>query len=391
MALREAGSLGVWLNGARGSVATTVVTGAAAIGAGLAPSSGCVTELPGMDAGLAPVGDLVFGGWDIVTTPLRKRAEQLAMAGVVPPHLVGSVSEQLDRADQEIVLGDTGDAGERRAPQAEQAEAMIAALRTFQERTGVARTVVINIASTEAHPAPDEAFTRLDLLEAALATRPDVLPPSALSAYAAFKAGCGYVDFTPSLGTRIPALDQLAREQGLPYAGSDGKTGETLVKTALAPMFAHRALHVRSWYGANILGGGDGATLADRNACTSKLRSKERGLSKLLGYTPEGTVHIDNIAEMGDWKTAWNHISFEGFLGVQMKMQFTWQGCDSALAAPLILDLARLMGRAMEAGARGAQSQFAFFFKDPIGDHDARMVVQYEQLRAWIRSLEAGA
>lgn len=388
MAQRDAGLLGVWLNGARGSVATTVMAGAAAVGAGLAPSSGCVTELPGMDTGLAPIGDLVFGGWDIVTTPLRKRAEQLAVAGVLPSHLVGSVSEQLDRADQEIVLGTTGD---NRAPQAEQAQEMIAALLRFKERTGARRTVVVNIASTEAHPPADDAFTRLDLLETAMAARPGVLPPGALSAYAAYKAGCGFVDFTPSLSTRIPALDELARGQGLPYAGHDGKTGETLVKTALAPLFAHRALHVRSWYGANILGGGDGATLADGDACTSKIKSKERGLSRLLGYTPEGTVHIDNVAELGDWKTAWNHISFEGFLGVQMKMQFTWQGCDSALAAPLILDLARLMGRAMETGASGAQPQFAFFFKDPVGDHDARMVVQYEQLRAWVRSLEAVA
>ncbi|MGW4023561.1 inositol-3-phosphate synthase [Streptomyces sp. NPDC005009] len=347
-----------------------------------------MTELPGMDTGLPSIGDLVFGGWDIVTTPLRKRAEQLAMAGVVPSHLVGSVSEQLDRADKEIVLGTSG---ESRVPQAEQAREMIAALRRFAERTGVERTVVVNVASTEAHPPPDEAFTRLDLLETAMAARPGVLPPSALSAYAAFKAGCGFVDFTPSISTRIPALGELARKEGLPYTGHDGKTGETLVKTALAPLFAHRALHVRSWYGANILGGGDGATLADGNACTSKIRSKERGLSRLLGYTPEGTVHIDNIAEMGDWKTAWNHISFEGFLGVQMKMQFTWQGCDSTLAAPLILDLARLMGRAMETGASGAQSQFAFFFKDPVGDHDARMVMQYERLRAWIRSVEAAA
>ncbi|GAV41735.1 inositol-3-phosphate synthase [Streptomyces acidiscabies] len=387
MALRDTGLLGVWLNGARGSVATTVVTGAAAVKAGLAPSSGCVTELAGMDAaGLVPIRDLVFGGWDVVTTPLRKRAEQLAVGGVVPAHLVGSVTEQLDCADREIVLTEAGDP---QAPQAEQAEAMIAALLRFAQRTGVARTVVINIASTEAHPAHDEAYTRLDLLEAAMAERPGVLPPSALSAYAAFKAGCAFVDFTPSLGVRVPALDELARREGLPYAGSDGKTGETLAKTALAPMFAHRGLRVRSWYGANILGGGDGATLADSDACTSKIVSKQRGLSRLLGYDPEGTVHIDNVAEMGDWKTAWNHISFEGFLGVQMKMQFTWQGCDSALAAPLILDLARLMGRALESGASGPQSELAFFFKDPIGDSDPRLVVQYEQLLAWANALEA--
>jgi myo-inositol-1-phosphate synthase len=244
--------------------------------------------------------------------------------------------------------------------------------------------VVVNVASTEPHPAWQECYDDLGALEAALAERPGVLPPSSLHAYAAFKAGHGFVDFTPSFGTRVPALAQLAEQAGVPFAGGDGKTGETLVKTALAPMFAHRALHVRSWYGANILGGGDGATLADYGPRASKIQSKQSSLGKLLGYTPDGTVHIDYVAELGDWKTAWNHISFEGFLGTQMKMQFTWQGCDSTLAAPLVLDLIRLTAAAQQRGDAGPRPELAFFFKDPIGNPaDSRLVMQFEALRDW--------
>ena len=382
--------VGVWLIGARGSVGTTVTVGATAIGAGLAAGSGCVTELAEMaPAGLVPIGNLVIGGCDIVTTPLRKRAEQLAAGGVVPAELVRSIGEQLDQVDARIVAAEAAPPDQ---PQALHAAALVQTLTEFAASTGVDRVVVINVASTEPPPPHDPCYERLDLLEEAMSRRPGVLPPSSLYAYAAFRAGCGYVDFTPSPGARLPALDELARTRQLPYAGSDGKTGETLVKTALAPMFAHRALRVRSWYGANLLGGGDGATLADHGPRESKVRSKQSGLRRLLGYDPEGTVHIDYVEEMGDWKTAWNHVSFEGFLGVKMTMQFTWQGCDSALAAPLVIDIARLMDKALRAGASGPQHDLAFFFKDPTGaPRDNRLVMQYEALRDWSCSTGARA
>ena len=381
MSAQENPKVGAWLIGARGSIATTVVVGAAAISAGLAEPDGCVTEIPELRAaGLVPIDRLVFGGCDLVDTPLRKRAEQLAQAGVVPAHLIAPVAERLEQAEQEIV----GVAADDGRPQLAHAETLIEQLRGFQQRTGVDQVVVVNVASTEPHPAWQECYDDLGALEAALAERPGVLPPSSLHAYAAFKAGHGFVDFTPSFGTRVPALAQLAEQAGVPFAGGDGKTGETLVKTALAPMFAHRALHVRSWYGANILGGGDGATLADYGPRASKIQSKQSSLGKLLGYTPDGTVHIDYVAELGDWKTAWNHISFEGFLGTQMKMQFTWQGCDSTLAAPLVLDLIRLTAAAQQRGDAGPRPELAFFFKDPIGNPaDSRLVMQFEALRDW--------
>ncbi|WP_327287008.1 inositol-3-phosphate synthase [Streptomyces sp. NBC_01198] len=372
--------LGVWIIGARGSVATTVVVGAAAVAAGLAAPVGCVTEQQDFrSAGLTPVGDLVFGGCDITGIPLVKRAEQLVAAGVVPADLPASVQRALDAADGEIRPGVSAVAD----PQEPQATAIAAQLTDFRERHGLERVVVVNLSSTAPQPAPHPAHADLAALRAALAGPEPVLPPHALYAYAALSAGCGYIDFTPSGAMLLPALDELARSIGVPYTGNDGKTGETLVRSALAPMFAHRALRVRAWSGTNLLGGGDGATLADPSAAASKTASKARSLAELLPDPVEGEVHIDDVPALGDWKTAWDHIAFDGFLGVRMTMQFTWQGCDSALAAPLVLDLVRLLGRAMADGEVGVQPQFAFFFKDPMGSSEHRLVAQYEHLRTW--------
>jgi myo-inositol-1-phosphate synthase len=374
-------STGVWLIGARGSVATTAVAGAAAVRAGLVPPTGCVTELPDFaEAHLPRLGDLVFGGHDIAGTALTKRAEQLLRSGVISAPLLEPVKADLAAADAEIRPGvrvpvEDGD-------QAQAAAGLAADITAFRERHGLDRVVVINVASTEPPIAPDPAHESLASLTRAL-SRPDVLPASSLYAYAALTAGCPYVDFTPSTGARLAAIDELAHREGLPYAGRDGKTGETLMKSALAPMFAQRALRVRSWSGTNLLGGGDGATLADPAAAAGKHASKELVVRETFGYPVDGEVHIDYVPDLGDWKTAWDHVLFEGFLGVRMTLQFTWQGCDSALAAPLILDLARLMARAHETGQSGPVTELAFFFKDPVGAADHALSSQYETLRRW--------
>jgi myo-inositol-1-phosphate synthase len=179
------------------------------------------------------------------------------------------------------------------------------------------------------------------------------------------RAGCPYVNFTPSTGLRTPTLTDGLAASGLPHAGRDGKTGQTLLRAVLAPMFVQRALTVRAWSGTNLLGGGDGATLADPAAAAAKNAGKERVLTETLGHTPQGEVHIDDVPALGDWKTAWDHIAFEGFLGSRMILQTIWQGCDSALAAPLVLDLARLVARAHEAGLSGPLPELGFYFKDP--------------------------
>ncbi|MEW2295478.1 inositol-3-phosphate synthase [Streptomyces sp. NPDC006743] len=353
--------VGVWLIGARGSVATTVVAGCAALAARLHPPTGLLTETPLFTGtGLPPLSSLVFGGHDTTDCPLPKRAEALTAAGVLPYGVTTAVTAELAAADREIrtggpLPGDLRDEEELTA-------AFAADIEDFVRRTGAARAVVVNVASTEPPPTGT------------------ALPPSSLYAAAALRAGCPYVNFTPSTGLHHPALAGPARASGLPYAGRDGKTGQTLLRAVLGPMFAQRSLAVRAWSGTNLLGGGDGAALADPAAAAAKNAGKERVLADTLGHTPQGEVHIDDVPALGDWKTAWDHIAFDGFLGTRMVLQTIWQGCDSALAAPLVLDLARIVARAHEAGLSGPLRELGFYFKDPLGDGPAGLTEQYAGL-----------
>ncbi|MFF4523022.1 inositol-3-phosphate synthase [Streptomyces bluensis] len=353
--------VGVWLIGARGSVATTVVAGCAAVTAGLNAPTGMVTETPlfaGTD--LPALSSLVFGGHDTLDCPLPKRAEALAAGGVLPHGLPSAISSELTAADREIRPGGPLP-GDTREP-TELIDAFTTDIRDFVRRHALTRAVVVNVASTE--PAPTGS----------------ALPPSSLYAAAALRAGCPYVNFTPSTGLHHPALASLAAASGLPYAGRDGKTGQTLLRSVLGPMFAQRALTVRAWSGTNLLGGGDGAALADPAAAAAKNAGKERVLADTLGGAPEGETHIDDVPSLGDWKTAWDHIAFDGFLGTRMILQTTWQGCDSSLAAPLVLDLARLTSRAHEAGLTGPLTDLGYYFKDPVGDGPSALGEQYTAL-----------
>lgn len=361
--------VGVWLIGARGSVATTAVAGCAAVSAGLHPPTGMVTETPPFaGSGLPTLSSLVFGGHDTVSCPLPKRAEALAAGGVLPHGLPSALHSELAAADREIRPGGPlpGDA----RTQEELIDSFADDLRDFVRRNALDRAVVVNVASTE--PVPEG----------------DRLPASSLYAAAALRAGCPYVNFTPSTGMHHPSLAAAAESSGLPYAGRDGKTGQTLLRSVLAPMFLQRALAVRAWSGSNLLGGGDGAALADPAAAAAKNAGKERVLADTLGTAPEGEVHIDDVPALGDWKTAWDHIAFDGFLGSRMVLQTIWQGCDSALAAPLVLDLARLLARAHEAGLSGPLGELGFYFKDPDrGSSSAALAEQYVTLHAFAERL----
>ncbi|MGH3385159.1 MAG: inositol-3-phosphate synthase [Nocardioidaceae bacterium] len=371
--------VGVWLFGARGSVATTTIAGAAALRHGGAPV-GLVTETPAFaGAGLVPTDQLVFGGHDIVETPLTKRLESLVAGGVLPHGI-----ESLVRADLAATEPDVVTVMDRQVSQFEQVEQWAADIRAFAERHALESVAAINVASTEAPHPHQPSHDDVGALRHALTGGGDVLAASSLAALAAFEAGASYVDFTPSNSIRPAAVRQWAADRGLPYGGQDAKTGETLVKSVLAPMFSARALQVHAWSGTNLLGGGDGATLADPRTAQSKNTSKERGLSDLIGDVA-GEVHIDYVDPMGDWKTAWDHIVFSGFLGVRMTMQFTWQGCDSALAAPLVLDLARLSAAALDRGHVGAMPFLGFYFKDPVDSTEHSLVRQYDELLRWVR------
>jgi myo-inositol-1-phosphate synthase len=376
---------GVWLIGARGSVAVTSTVGALAIRAGLSETDGCVSELPGVRGEALPqLSDLTFGGHDITSTPLVKKADALGAAGVLPARLVGAVQAELAAIERDLRPLPVGPS------QAAIAERLVADVTGFRRRHDLAEVVVVNVASTEPAAPPHPAHADLSALEAALASEEPVLPPSSLAAYAAFAARCSYVDFTPSTGARLPALDTLARRHGVPYAGNDGKTGETLVRSVLGPMFAWRHLRVRTWSGINLLGGGDGCNLANPAANAAKSSSKQRVLVETLGYQPQGSTRIEHVEDLGDFKTAWDLITFSGFLGTEMRMEFTWHGCDSALAAPLVLDLARLVAAAHRAGHCGPLGELAFFFKDPVGAAPHALGDQWTALTEFFARLDSG-
>ncbi|MFD1506296.1 myo-inositol-1-phosphate synthase [Georgenia yuyongxinii] len=375
---------GVWFVGARGSVATTATLGGLAIGRGLAARTGMVSELKEVAvAGLVDVERLVFGGHDVVDTTLLDRASALAATGVIPTGLVHQLADDLAAADARVRPGVRADAG----PQRDAAEQIEDDLHVFRREHQLDRVVVVDVSSTEPPAPPRPELASLADLELALDKSASPLPLSSLYAYAAFKADCPVVAFTPSAGPSLGALAELAKERGLPWAGRDGKTGETLVKTTLAPMFATRALRVRSWASYNLLGGGDGMTLADPAAAASKTATKAAGIESILGHPVDGPLHIDYVDDLGDWKTAWDHVSFEGFLGTRMNLQFTWQGCDSALAAPLVLDLVRLVARAHELGESGPLGALGFFFKDPLGGFEHALAAQWRALTQWCEYL----
>jgi len=384
---------GVWLIGARGSIATVTIVGQRAAARRLAPAIGLVSDRPGF-AGLplAAVEDFVFGGHEIRRTHLDE------VAGVILPAcgiygLAEHLASDLAAIDAEIRPGITRGAG----PQVEAAGETvltvgsdadaIAAIRRdlddFRTRKGLSRLVVVNLASTEPPPTSRETWQSWPALDAELASGTSALPASALYAAAAFMGGDAYVNFTPSLGSRLPALEALALERGAVHAGSDGKTGETLVKSVLSELFARRNLPILSWFGQNILGNEDGRVLEDPANKASKIRSKDHLLPKILGYAPETRVGIDYIGSLGEWKIAWDHIHFQGFLGGRMSMQFTWNGVDSLLAAPLILDLVRFTSLAQARGERGVLTALASFFKDPMGTDEQRLVRQDEALLEW--------
>jgi myo-inositol-1-phosphate synthase len=251
---------------------------------------------------------------------------------------------------------------------------------TFRSDHDLDRLVVVNVASTEPELADAERYDTREKIEAAIADDDADLPASSLYAYAALADGHPYVNFTPSTGSALGGLVELADQEGVPHMGRDAKTGETLVKSALAPMFAGRNLRVMSWEGHNILGNTDGRVLEDEENEAGKLASKGDVLDGILPDIGHNRVRIDYTPSLGDWKTAWDYIHFEGFLNTEMTMQFTWEGSDSALAAPLVLDLVRLVAHADEHDESGLQPQLASFFKAPLGVEEHDLSRQFDLL-----------
>ncbi len=393
--------VGVWMVGALGGIGTTVVTGARAMARGLAADTGLVTNRPEFaPLGLVPVGELVFGGHDIRHGNFFESACEIARTSrSLDLELVTKLKDDLLDISEALKPGTCvhsgpaienlatnpvtrHDDGLRSIVQRLQSD-----IRAFRARESVERVVVVNLASTE----PDhDAFGELEspealeaLLDAGDAT---ALRPSALYAYAALQERCGYVNFTPSRAALNPALRALGERLGVPYMGNDGKTGETLVKSALAPMFRDRNLKVLSWMGYNMLGDRDGRVLSHADNRATKVRSKDSVLASILGHPVHTHVGIDYVESLDDLKTAWDFVHFEGFLGHRMSLQFTWQGCDSILAAPLVLDLVRLTDLAMRRGEKGPMKQLSAYFKSPLDVETHDLHAQVAALRDYVRA-----
>jgi myo-inositol-1-phosphate synthase len=390
--------IGLWFVGARGGVAATVALGLTALQKQLAGEVGLVSALPEFARlNFAPWNSFVVGGHEIRTGTMRDALQRLwSDSHVLDAGLIDACQAELGAIDGRIRDGSlsncgatiAGLAGRSNDSTAEPARDTIRRLQRdlgeFRQATGVERVIVVNLASTE--PAGDERRfpARWDELSRLLGdSSPSWLPASSLYAIAALDLGMQYINFTPSLGSSPAAIQELAVLRGTCHAGQDGKTGETLLKSVLAPMFAARNLEIMSWVGHNILGNMDGLALADPINKQAKIKGKDGLLGSILGYDPQTLVTIEYIRSLGDWKTAWDHIHFRGFLGTPMVLQFTWQGCDSLLAAPLVLDLVRFVELAARSGQTGVLGHLASFFKRPIGEVDHDFSRQFSQLRQW--------
>ncbi|MBL8859653.1 MAG: inositol-3-phosphate synthase [Planctomycetes bacterium] len=388
--------LGVWLIGARGSISTCLVYGLAGLREGLLEPTGIITAKdPFTRMRLVDLDALVLGGHDVCQRDLSHSAGELVRHGILSSDLIvagSGLAAEYEKAIRPGTLDDSdvgfADLDSRAArlssrPPRDQIAALTADLADFKRDHKLDRVVVVNVASTEAFRGQRDEWESLVAFEAALDAGKSQ-PASLLYAYAAIAAGSPYVNFTPSRGASIPALRELARERRVPHCGNDGKTGETLVKTVLAPLFTARALKVLSWQGYNMLGNRDGAVLADSAHKETKVRNKNEALRQLLGDENLHThVGIDYVPSLQDWKTAWDYIHFEGFLGAKMSLQFTWTGSDSALAAPLVIDLVRLADLAQARGEVGEMPHTAAFFKAPIGGGTHDFHAQFLALLAY--------
>lgn len=390
--------IGIWLVGARGGVATTAILGLCGLQKGLISPTGLVSGLPPFDA-LGPLdwGCFVVGGHEIRDVSLANEAVRLVSERAIDAALLEPCRAELERIDAKIRPGTLYQVGStieqlaaadipRDASPRLAIERLQADIKAFAATERLEHVIVVNVASTE--PAVDLSLipSSWSELEPLLDDRQKCpLSASAIYAIAALDMGCSYINFTPSLGSSPAAIDELARLRGTRHMGCDGKTGETLMKSVLAPMFALRNLEVMSWVGHNIFGNMDGRVLDDPVNKKAKVTSKDHLLGDILGYRPQTHVSIEYIKSLGDWKTAWDHIHFKGFLGTPMTLQFIWQGCDSILAAPLVLDLVRFSEIARRRGDTGRMEFLAGFFKSPYGVEEQGFVRQFQMLEAWAR------
>ena len=361
--------LGVAVVGLGGAVATTAVAGIEMLKAG----SNSLAGLPLADrdiADMAAYRDLEFGGWDLSDNDLGACALQHGILGEKELANGASALKSMkawpavgSRAHCANIDGNNRMADGHRAA----IDQIKSDLDRFKEERGLDRVVVVNLASTERMPPPDMAsLASLDAFNKGLdADDPDI-SPAMLYAYAAIDSGTPYANFTPSVAADAAPLAQLAQDRGVPVAGKDGKTGQTFMKTVIAPALKDRSLHVDGWFSTNILGNSDGLALDDPKSLESKLGTKGSVLDDILGYKVEDhIIMIHYYKPRGDDKEAWDNIDITGFLGQKMQLKLNFLCKDSILAAPLAIEIARCLDLAAKRGQGGVREELSLFFKLP--------------------------
>jgi myo-inositol-1-phosphate synthase len=412
------GRLGVLLVGL-GAVSTTTIAGVLAIRKSLAKPIGSLTQMGTLRLGkrtegrsprigdvvpLSDLDDLVFGGWDIFEEDCYAAART---AGVIEPSLLDQVRPELEKIrpwpavfDRRYVKRLDGRHVKKGKNKRELAEQVSEDIRLFKEAHALDRLVMIWCGSTEVFMTESDAHASLKSFERALEENDPAIPSSMVYAYAAIREGIPYANAAPNLTADIPALVDLAACTGSPLAGKDLKTGQTLIKTIIAPGLKARLLGVDGWYSTNILGNRDGEVLDDPESFKTKEESKKSVLDYILQpqLYPDlyedlcHVVRINYYPPRGDNKEGWDNIDLVGWLGYPMQLKINFLCRDSILAAPIVLDVALFLDLAKRAGMHGVQEWLSFYFKSPVHapglypEHD--LFIQLTKLKNTLRYLK---
>ena len=411
------GRLGVLLVGL-GAVSTTFIAGVHALRKQIAAPTGSLTQMGTIRLGkrtegrsplirdfvpLAGLDDLVFGGWDIFEEDCYEAART---AGVLDAELLEKIRPELQSIrpwtavfDQQYVKRLNGSNVKRGATKRELAGQVIDDIRRFKADNGLERLVLIWCGSTEVFMEESPVHQSLEAFEDGLDRSDPAIPSSMIYAYAAIREGIPYANAAPNLSADVPALTALAAQTGAPLAGKDLKTGQTLIKTIVAPGLKARLLGVSGWYSTNILGNRDGEVLDDPESFKTKEESKKSVLDYILQPDLYPTlyddlhhvVRINYYPPRGDNKEGWDNIDLVGWLGYPMQLKINFLCRDSVLAAPIVLDLVLLLDLAQRAGMSGIQEWLSFYFKSPIHapdiypEHD--LFIQLMKLKNTLRYL----
>jgi myo-inositol-1-phosphate synthase len=386
------GKVGVLLVGL-GAVSTTTIAGIMAVRKGLAKPIGSLTQMGTVRLGkrtegrspsikefapIAGLDDLVFGGWDIFEDDAYEAAKT---AGVLDVRLLDQIKDELSAIkpmpavfDRQYVKRLDGPNVKKGKNKKDLAEQLIEDIRRFKSSNKLDRVVLVWCGSTEIFMTEAPCHQSIEAFEKGLEASDPAIPSSMIYAYAAIREGIPYANAAPNLSADVPALLELAQKTGSPVAGKDLKTGQTLIKTIVAPGLKARLLGVDGWYSTNILGNRDGEVLDDPESFKTKEESKKSVLDYILQPTlyPElyhdlhHVVRINYYKPRGDAKEGWDNIDLVGWLGYPMQLKINFLCRDSILAAPVVLDVALFMDLAKRAGMSGIQEWLSFYFKSPM-------------------------